>query len=67
MRAVDVVLRELERVSERVVHVRLRREVKDGVDLLLSQDVRHEVRRAYVPLHELKPSKQQQTKTTTHT
>lgn len=55
--AVDVVLRELERVSEGVVHVRLGREVEDRVDLFLPEDVRDKVRRADVPLHELKPSK----------
>lgn len=54
MRAVDVVLRELERVAEGVIHVRLRREVQDGVDFLLPQDVRDHVRRANVALHELR-------------
>lgn len=52
--AVDVVLGELEGVSEGVVHVRLRCEVQDGVDLFLPQDVRYHVRRADVSLDELK-------------
>lgn len=53
VRAVDVVLGELEGVPEGVVHVGLRREVQDRVDLLFPQDVRDHVRRADVPLHEL--------------
>lgn len=48
--AVDVVLRELEAVAERVVHVRLRREVHDGVDVLRLQNVVHEVGGADVAL-----------------
>ena len=39
MRALDVILRELVRVPERVVHVTLRGEVHDGVDALALQDV----------------------------
>lgn len=53
MRPVDVVLRKLERVSEGVVDMRLCREVQDGVDFLFPQEVQHQVRRAYVSLHEL--------------
>ena len=53
MRAEDVVPRELERVAERVVDVRLRREVHDRVDLLRLQNVVDEVRRADVALDEL--------------
>ena len=53
VRAHDVVMRELERVAEGVVHVRLRREVHDRVDLLRLQDVVDEVRRADVALDEL--------------
>ena len=45
----DVVLRECEGVPEAVVHVRLRREVHDGIDLLGAQHVLHEVGRADVP------------------
>ena len=52
VRAEDVVPRELERVAERVVDVRLRREVHDRVDLLRLQDVVDEVRRADVALDE---------------
>ena len=54
MGAVDVVLGELEGVPEGVVDVRLGREVQDGVDVLLLEDVRNHVRRADVPLDELK-------------
>lgn len=57
MRAVDVVLRELEGVAEGVVYVRLSGKVKNRVDLFLSEDVRDQVRGADVPLDELKPSK----------
>ena len=53
VRAEDVVPRELERVAERVVDVRLRREVHDRVDLLRLQNVVDEVRRADVALDEL--------------
>ena len=53
MRAEDVVLRELEGVAEGVVHVRLRREVHDGVDLLALEHVVHQVRRADVTFHKL--------------
>ena len=52
VRAEDVVPRELERVAERVVDVRLRREVHDRVDLLRLQNVVDEVRRADVALDE---------------
>lgn len=41
--AVNVVLGELEGVSEGIVYVRLRCEVEDGVDLLLAKDVRDQV------------------------
>lgn len=44
VRPVDVVLRKLERVSEGVVDVCLCREVQDGVDLFLPEEVQHQVR-----------------------
>lgn len=44
MRAVDVVLGELEGVSEGVVHVRLGSKVEDRVDIFLPEDVRDKVR-----------------------
>lgn len=43
VRAVDVVLSELEGVAEGVVHVRLGRKMEDRVDLFLSKDVRDQV------------------------
>ena len=53
MRAVRVVEREGERVAERVVDVRLGREVHDGVDLLVLEDEVEEVGRLDVALDEL--------------
>mmetsp|Transcript_5044 Transcript_5044/g.11863 ORF Transcript_5044/g.11863 Transcript_5044/m.11863 type:complete len:377 (-) Transcript_5044:10-1140(-) len=53
VRAVDVVLRELERVAEGVVDMRLGGEVHDGVDLLRLEDVVHQVGRADIALDEL--------------
>ena len=44
VRAVDVVLGELEGVSEGVVHVRLGSKVEDRVDIFLPEDVRDKVR-----------------------
>lgn len=57
VRSVDVVLSELEGISEGIVDMRLRGEVKDRIDLFLSEQVRDEVGRADVALHELKRSK----------
>ena len=48
----DVTLGEIERVTERVIHVRLSREVHDRVDLLLGHDVGYEVGTANVPFDE---------------
>ena len=53
VRAHDVVVREGEAVAERVVDVRLRRKMYDGVYLLLPQDVRDEVAGADVALDKL--------------
>jgi hypothetical protein len=53
MCAQDVVLGELKGVAERVIHVGLRGEVHDGVDLLLRQHVIYQVRTADVSLDEL--------------
>lgn len=53
VRAEDVVLRELERVTEGVVDVGLGREVHDRVDLLRLQHEVHQVGAADVALHEL--------------
>ena len=52
MSAVDVGLCEGERVSERIVNVSLGSKVKDGVDFLLLEDIRHQVRRGNVSLDE---------------
>ena len=54
MRAVRVVEREGERVAERVVDVRLGREVHDGVDLLVLEDEVEEVGGLDVALDELR-------------
>mmetsp|Transcript_13701 Transcript_13701/g.51083 ORF Transcript_13701/g.51083 Transcript_13701/m.51083 type:complete len:389 (+) Transcript_13701:155-1321(+) len=53
VRAHDVVVRELEGVAEAVVHVRLRGEVHDRVDVVLRKDVHHKVAAEDVALHEL--------------
>lgn len=49
----DVVLGKLERISERVVDVGLRREVHDGVDLFRFQNKIDQVGAANVALHKL--------------
>ena len=49
----DVVLGELERISERVVNMGLRREVHDGVDLFRLQNEIDQVGAANVSLHKL--------------
>lgn len=53
MRSHYVVLRELERVSERIVDVSLRREVHNCVDFLRLEDEIHQIRGANVSLDEL--------------
>ena len=49
----DVGLGEGKGVPERVVHVRLRRKVHHGVDLLGDDDVSNKIRRTDVSLHKL--------------
>ena len=48
-----IVLRELERVSERVVNMSLRRKVHNRVDFLRLQNEIHQIRWANVSLYEL--------------
>lgn len=48
----DITLGKVERVTERVIDVRLRREVHDRIDLLLGHDVGYEVGTANVALDE---------------
>jgi hypothetical protein len=48
----DVTLGKVERVTERVIDVRLRREVHDCIDLLLGHDVGYEVGTANVAFDE---------------
>jgi hypothetical protein len=39
----DVALREIERIAERIIHVRLRREMHDRVNILRHDEVHHKI------------------------
>ena len=51
----DVITREIQRVSERVVHVGLRGKVYDGFGFETLEEGAHHISIAHVPFHETDP------------